>query len=719
MNKTVQQEVNTLNRDKLFQHLEQHYVSKREMISRIPLGVQPDEIWQEILNRRRANGTVLPLHSSRGTPYWYVTTQKMATASDRIITEMMENETDFDPYRNLPTTASLEESFFTSYVEGSQLTMQDAMTFIQGDMEPQSAEEQLILNNRNALNFISSNLYRPVSEEFINTIAGILNENMEIGGEGYRSDDYADIPSMTGLPYEVIRSFMIPNSVQEICSLIADPAIHPLIKASVAHAWALVARPFPDGNERLGRLLSQFILLRSGYHFFSEISLSSLIARKSYAYFNAMKNVLLPENGGDMTYFVEYFMSLLVDAVNERHLRLEARDSETIEADQEMAKQSLIASSPSSPPQSPSDSDVAAEVNTTDEGVVTGESGESKGGDYSYAIQRLKEQLYSPGKQVASFAKFLLKRVQRGLFTFTKEDVAKGLKVDVSSAVSSITDMRQKKIIKTIDPNRFATVYGFIPDSEARPEYSTEEDLRNDLKELAQRPSLTGRVGGLLLKYLDSRKVEFSYRDITADTELTADQAKKIIQTLLKQKYIKAVESSTYGSRQYTFNISGNSLAPNNRYSAEILEAIENLATYPYSPKDRRIGEALKGSLSSGVITKDTYDEKRWTTDMRLAEQIGLVEKVDQETYRILPEIRQPELSPGQKRTVTAMYENFGDEVFSQEMFMATLEYSDSHASAVLHELTLIRVLDCWREDSNRYRLNVNPETKPEYFEVA
>ena len=73
-----------MNREKLYQHLEQHYVSKREMISHLPLDVQPDEIWQDVLNRRRVRSIMLPIHSPRGNPYWYMTTQKMASASDRI-----------------------------------------------------------------------------------------------------------------------------------------------------------------------------------------------------------------------------------------------------------------------------------------------------------------------------------------------------------------------------------------------------------------------------------------------------------------------------------------------------------------------------------------------------------------------------------------------------------------------------------------------------------
>ena len=54
-----------------------------------------------------------------------------------------------------------------------------------------------------------------------------------------------------------------------------------------------------------------------------------------------MANILLPENCGDMTYFIEYFLCLLAEAVGERHLRLEAGNPEVIQAEQEMAKQPI------------------------------------------------------------------------------------------------------------------------------------------------------------------------------------------------------------------------------------------------------------------------------------------------------------------------------------------------------------------------------------------
>ena len=41
---------------------------------------------------------------------------------------------------------------------------------------------------------------------------------------------------------------------------------------------------------------------------------------------------------------------------------------------------------------------------------------------------------------------------------------------------------------------------------------------------------------------------------------------------------------------------------------------------------------------------------------------------------------------------------------FSQEMVIATLDYAGSHVSAILHQFTLIRILDCRKEDVYRYQ---------------
>ena len=98
-----------MDREKLFRYLDQRYCSKRELLSRIPLGVQPEQLWQELLSHRRSKSTSLPLYSCNGMPYWYVTTEKMVSASEKIIEGLMEYEAENAVPSDMPQVSNLEE----------------------------------------------------------------------------------------------------------------------------------------------------------------------------------------------------------------------------------------------------------------------------------------------------------------------------------------------------------------------------------------------------------------------------------------------------------------------------------------------------------------------------------------------------------------------------------------------------------------------------------
>lgn len=75
-------------------------------------------------------------------------------------------------------------------------------------------------------------------------------------------------------------------------------------------------------------------------------------------------------------------------------------------------------------------------------------------------------------------------------------------------------------------------------------------------------------------------------------------------------------------------------------------------------------------------------------------------------------------MSDNQKEIASAMYQSFGDEIFSSEMVVATLDYAHSHVSAVLHQFTLMRILNCSSNAENKYSYQfcVNPRENPECF---
>ena len=229
-----------MDRDMLFRHLEQRYTSKRDMISRVPLGVQPDALWQELLNQRRSKSTVLPLYSYKGTPYWYVTTDKMIAASEKIVEALYENDADYDPYAEPPTVSTLEEIFFTSYVEGSQMTIQAAMDFLTGGQPPRDIEEQLITNNRVAGSYASANLYRPIEAGLLRELITILTDGMDEGGQDYRTTETVDYSPADGEQFSFPSARTVPDRVGELSAFLASPQIHPLIKAAVAQAYMIM-----------------------------------------------------------------------------------------------------------------------------------------------------------------------------------------------------------------------------------------------------------------------------------------------------------------------------------------------------------------------------------------------------------------------------------------------------------------------------------------------
>lgn len=60
-------------------------------------------------------------------------------------------------------------------------------------------------------------------------------------------------------------------------------------------------------------------------------------------------------------------------------------------------------------------------------------------------------------------------------------------------------------------------------------------------------------------------------------------------------------------------------------------------------------------------------------------------------------------LGTAQKCTLSALYDIFGDGMFSAEMAIAQLDYSSAHLSGILHQFTWMKLLDCTANDDNSY----------------
>ncbi|MBQ1490835.1 MAG: Fic family protein, partial [Blautia sp.] len=271
-----------------------NYMSGRDVMNRLPLNVDAEIFWKELLDRRKSNAVMVPLYSPRSHAYWYVLTDKIVQASEILCKASLSwRQEDF-----AMTKQMTEEMYFTSFVEGVRLPFTEGVDFLVDKREPEDVEEQMLLNNREAWVALIGNICYPLDKKMVMGLAGMLTEGMAGAVEGYRTADGHRIVCMGSEDYQVPKAFQIPDRMEELYSFFANPHYHPLIKAAASHAFILAARPFQEGNERLARMVSAALLYQNGYGFFKDVSLSKVIAAEVPMYYNAMKETIREVNGG-------------------------------------------------------------------------------------------------------------------------------------------------------------------------------------------------------------------------------------------------------------------------------------------------------------------------------------------------------------------------------------------------------------------------------------
>jgi Fic family protein len=92
-----------------------------------------------------------------------------------------------------------------------------------------------------------------------------------------------------------------------------DNTLDPVLKAAIAHFWFIIIHPFDDGNGRIGRAITDTLIVcaeNSGERFYS-MSSQILIERKQY--YEILQKV--QHSVGDITEWLDWFLHCLKNAI--------------------------------------------------------------------------------------------------------------------------------------------------------------------------------------------------------------------------------------------------------------------------------------------------------------------------------------------------------------------------------------------------------------------
>ncbi len=308
--------------EQLIQTFLDRYLSRKEIIHRLPLAMPITKFWPMLQEERKRISTTLPLFDQQGKPFWYVVNSAIEQQCDSVA-ELARNDALLNTpvFEELFEDAVIDEAIFSSMIEGAFTTKEAAIGFLRKHKEPANKSEQMVKNNYDALTYVLEHLEEPISEQIIIDIAQIVTRNAaEEQVTGYRTGKVY-VMGREQVVYTPPAPEQVPQMMASLVRFIQQSELHPVLKACIAHFYFVYIHPFGDGNGRTARALSYMMLLQSSYEFFRYFSISSLMAKERGKYYQAILNV--EESDGDMTYFIDFYSSMLSRSVAEmeKHLK--------------------------------------------------------------------------------------------------------------------------------------------------------------------------------------------------------------------------------------------------------------------------------------------------------------------------------------------------------------------------------------------------------------
>lgn len=206
---------------------------------------------------------------------------------------------------NYQRQSLLHSSLFSARIEGNHLTKDQLGQVFSS---PKSKAKQEIINLYRAFRWLySTNCPKTFTKTLILTLHQQVMKNL-ISFAGRWRQEMGAIFNQAGVavylsppPQEIIP--LISGLIKQINQLPASGAI----KAAQFHFIFEKIHPFLDGNGRVGRLISNFLLKQSGLDFNGALVLEEYLADQREIYYD-----LLADSPKDITGFIEFFVQGLV-----------------------------------------------------------------------------------------------------------------------------------------------------------------------------------------------------------------------------------------------------------------------------------------------------------------------------------------------------------------------------------------------------------------------
>jgi len=287
----------------------------------IPADVTPEQLWA-LINFRKSNISKKQIHIGEQKFKILETSeiQRKLSIIDRHFSKYKLTTEEASEYS---TNSLMEEGIASSQLEGAAVTREIAKEMLRTNSLPKSIDEQMILNNYRAMEYIDTKCGDTLSPDKIKHIHKIITEktleNEEKAGMFRKDTDNVRVVDSRDntLLFNPPKAEIVEQLIEQLCIYAnkndEDDFIHPAVKAIIIHFWLAYIHPFIDGNGRTARALFYWYILKSGYKSFKYLVISRILKEKPFQYARAYLYSEYDDN--DLTYFINFNLDIILEAM--------------------------------------------------------------------------------------------------------------------------------------------------------------------------------------------------------------------------------------------------------------------------------------------------------------------------------------------------------------------------------------------------------------------
>lgn len=247
-----------------------------------------------------------------------------------------------DVLDNLLKIARIQSTSSSNKIEGISTTDKRINEIVNQKLEPKNRNEEEIAGYRDVLSLIHENY------EFIdinnNTILQLHKDMYKYTGYSYggkfkNSQNFIEETDELGakkIRFTPLSPVETPIAIEELCKsyneLISGESCDLLVLIPIFILDFVSIHPFNDGNGRMSRLLTLLLLYKANYLVGKYISIEKIIEDTKESYYDVLQksSVNWHNNKNDYSYFVEYYLGIILDAYREFDTRVSIIDSERV-----------------------------------------------------------------------------------------------------------------------------------------------------------------------------------------------------------------------------------------------------------------------------------------------------------------------------------------------------------------------------------------------------